>query len=360
MTLSHALTKHIDSAIASGREAGIQLCVYHHGQMIVDITRGSRDDNGTPLAPDDLVLVWSTSKGITATCMHILAERGLIAYDDAVARYWPEFGQHGKESISIRHILSHTAGIAALPPDTSIATHADFAAACRLVSQLRPTSRPGQIPEYHARTYGWTLAKVLEAVDGRPFGQFVQAEICQPLGISDLFVGLPAHRQTDAARPRHDLGVDAFADAPHTDPTVMANDPAIQATCMPSSNMMASARAIAKVYASLIEHGVAGVRLLSERRIATATSVQRWQIDGTLNSERGFGLGYLLGQSLPALGQRDSTFGHDGFGGAIGFADPVHGLAFAMTKTQMTLRPDAPPINAELATIVRHHLQIPA
>jgi CubicO group peptidase (beta-lactamase class C family) len=216
MTLSHALTQHIDSAIASGREAGIQLCVYQHGQMIIDITRGTRDDHGTLLHPNDLVLVWSTSKGITATAMHILAERGLIEYDDAVARYWPEFGQHGKEAISIRHILSHTAGIAALPADTSIATHADFAAACRLVSQIRPTSRPSQIPEYHARTYGWTLAKVLRELVAGGLGLGSRGRDCARVADgSDPGVGLGGgvHASVEpggaflSSRPRSQAGV---------------------------------------------------------------------------------------------------------------------------------------------------------
>jgi CubicO group peptidase (beta-lactamase class C family) len=361
MTLSQALTQHIESAIASGREEGIQLCVYHHGQMIVDITRGTRDDAGTPLTPNDLVLVWSTSKGITATAMHILAERKLIEYDDAIARYWPEFGQHGKDAISIRHLMSHTAGIPHLPADTSLEVHADYDAVCAVLAGMTPVSRAGQIPAYHGLTYGWPLAKVLEAVDGRRFGQFIQDEICKPLGITDLVFGLPADRRGDAARLSHDLGPNGFANNPHENPTLMANHPGIQATCMPAANMMASARAIARVYASLIENGVDGVRLLPERRVAMATKVQRWAMDQTLvNTERGFGLGYFLGQSLQAMGLRDTTFGHDGFGGAIGFADPVHGLAFAMTKTQMTLTPNAPSINQELAAIVREHLQIPA
>jgi CubicO group peptidase (beta-lactamase class C family) len=360
MTLTQQLTDHIDAAIASGREEGIQLAVYHRGQLIVDITRGTRDDAGTPMGPNDPVLVWSTSKGITATCMHILAERGLIAYDDAIADYWPAFATHGKEAISIRHIMSHTAGIPNLPDDMTLETLSDYAASSAVVAGLTPVSRAGQVAAYHGITYGWPLAQVLEAVDGRPFGQFVQDEICHPLGITDLFIGLPDSRRATAARLSHDLGPDGFRDNPADDPTLMANHPGIQATCMPAANMMASARAIARVYASLVGTGVDGVRLLPARRVARATKVQRWAMDATLQTVRGFGLGYFLGESLPAMGTRDTTFGHDGFGGAIGFADPVHELAFAMTKTRMTLTPNAPSFSAELATIVREELGIPA
>jgi CubicO group peptidase (beta-lactamase class C family) len=327
MTLSQALTQHIEGAIASGREEGIQLCVYHHGQMIVDITRGTRDDAGTPLTPDDLVLVWSTSKGITATAMHILAERKLIEYDDAVARYSPSSARHGKDAISIRHIMSHTAGIPHLPANTSLDVHADYDAVCAVLANMTPVSRAGQIPAYHGLTYGLPLAKVLEAVDGRRFGQFIQDEICTPLGITDLFFGLPADRRANAARLTHDLCPNGFANNPGENPTLMANHPGIQATCFPAANMMASARSIARVYASLIGNGVDGVRLLPNGASPWPPKSNAGHVDQTLvNTERGFGLGYFLGQSLPAMGLRDTTFGHDGFGGAIGFADPVHGL----------------------------------
>jgi CubicO group peptidase (beta-lactamase class C family) len=360
MSLMQELTNHIEYAIGTGREEGIQLCVYHRGHCIVDITRGVRDDAGTPLTPNDPVLVWSTSKGITATCMHILAERGLINYDDSVARYWPEFAKHGKSAISIRHIMSHTAGIPHLPDWVTFDDYANYARMCEIVADMPPVSRAGQIPAYHGLTYGWPLAKVLEAVDNRPFGQFVQEEICWPLDIRDLYIGLPADRIASAARLSHDLSAEITAESAFGDPTAMANHPGIQATCMPAANMMASARAIARVYASLIGEGVDGVRLLTTRRVEIATKVQRWAHDHTLDTERGFGLGYFLGSSLPAMGTRDTTFGHDGFGGAIGFADPAHELAFAMTKTRMTLTPNAPTFSAELATIVRAHLNIPA
>ena len=358
MTITQRLTNHIDAAIASGREEGIQLAVYHHGQLIVDITRGTRDDAGTPLRPDDMTMGWSTSKGITATCMHILAERGLIAYDDAIADYWPAFAAHGKSAISIRHIMSHTAGIPFLPSGITNDILADYAAICAIVADLHPVSRPGQVAAYHGLTYGWPLAHVLEAVDGRPFGQFVQDEICQPLGITDLFFGLPSARRPDVARFSHDLEADAYASRPNANPCVEGNHPGIHATCMPANNMLASARAIARVYASLIGDGVDGVRLLPAHRIAQATTVQRWAMDEVIQAVRGFGLGYFLGASLPINETRDTTFGHNGLGGSVGFADPIAGYAFALTKTRLTMNPHTPALAAELADIVRDGLGI--
>jgi CubicO group peptidase (beta-lactamase class C family) len=360
MSIVQDLTNHIDHSISAGDEEGVQLCVYHHGQCIVDITRGVRDDVGTPLNTHDMTLVWSVSKGITATCMHILAERRLIDYDDAVARFWPDFAKHGKSAISIRHIMSHTAGIPHLHAGVTFDDYADYERMCTIVADMVPISRAGQVPAYHGLTYGWPLAKVLEAVDGRSFGRFVQDEICWPLHINDLYIGIPNSQTANSVRLTHDLGEGVKADSAFGDPIGFANHPGIRATCMPAANMLASAHAIARVYAALIGDGVDGIRLLPPRRVEIATKVQRWAHDQTLANERGFGLGFFLGSSIPAFGLRDTTFGHDGFGGAIGFADPEYGVALALTKTRMNFRPDAPNLSADLAAIVRTHLNIPS
>ena len=359
MTLTAQLTAHIDAAIATGHEEGVQLCIYHAGTMIVDITRGTKNNTSTALAPDDLVLVWSTSKGITATAMHILAERNAINYDDAIAYYWPAFAQHGKSAVSIRHLMSHTAGFPQLPDNISLDTQADFAAMCDIVAGLTLQSRPGQVAAYHGLTYGWPLAKIIEIVDGRPFAQFVQDEICKPLDIHDLFFGVPAHRTQHRTLLSHDLGDDVIA-IHGSDPTPFANHDGIQRGVYPAANMMANARAIAKVYASLVGQGVGGKRLLSPRRIDIATKVQRWAMDQTLNSERGFGLGYFLGEIIAQFPQRDDVFGHEGYGGAVGFADPRYNIAFGLTKTRMTLRPKATMLTAELMRIVQAHFNMSA
>jgi CubicO group peptidase (beta-lactamase class C family) len=156
----------------------------------------------------------------------------------------------------------------------------------------------------------------------------------------------------------HDLGADAYKENPMADPTLMPNLPAFQATCIPAANMMASARAIAKVYASLVGNGVAGVRLLPVRRIANATAIQSWSADAVSGRQDGFGLGYALGDTSATYGNRRGTFGHDGWGGATGFADLSNELAFSMTKNRMTMAEGVPSLSTDLANIVRQHLGI--
>jgi len=360
LAMHQELTAAIQRAIASGHEEGIQLCAYQHGQRIVDITLGTRDDAGTALQPDNLSFVWSTSKGITATAIHILAERGQLQYDDAIADYWPAFARHGKDAISIRHIMSHTAGIYPNPVLNSYAELRDYETVCTAVAAMTPLHRPGQSHIYHPLTYGWPLAKVVEAITGMSFGAFIQKEICAPLGITDLYFGLPASRQADVARTSIDVDpalLQATADNPLPDPSIMANDPAIWATCMPAANMLASARSVARVYASLLPGGVDGVSLLSPRQIANATRVQYWAVDADSQAETGHSLGFALGRANPHYGALPTAYGHCGYGGSTGFADPQYHLAFAMTKTRMNVHPEAPSLKRELAAILRRHLE---
>lgn len=354
------LSDQMDALIASGREEGMQLSVYQDGHQIIDITRGTRDDAGTPLSPEDLVLVWSTSKGVTAAAIHLLVERGKLEYDDPICRYWPQFARNGKEGITVRHIMSHTAGIPNLPDDISLETMASWQAMMELFVDMIPISVPGKVAAYHGLTYGWPLGEIVRRIDGRPFPRYVQEEICAPLGIKSLFFGVPAEHATRKARLSHDLAETPEYAHPADNPTALANDPLIQTACIPAANMMANARSIARFYASLVGTGVNGTRLLSPRRVTNMTMVQRWAMDQTLvGRDMGFGLGYILGGSVPTMSSRQSCFGHDGYGGAIGFADPEHNLAVGFTKTRMTLDPANPSTSLELMHTIRTALGIP-
>lgn len=359
LSLTQALRMRIENGIAAGTEAGVQFVVYRHGQRIVDLTVGSRDAAGTPLQPDDLIFCWSTTKGITATCIHLLADRGLLEYDDAVATYWPEFAQNGKAGISIRQLMSHTAGIAETPLQRGYEILFDDDAICAAVAEMTPTQTPGAQYKYHELTYGWPLGKIVEAVSGMPFGAFVQKEIAAPLGITDLHIGLPADRLPDVAPTSHDATAAQIAASTHPlpDPTIMANHPVIMATCMPAVNLLASARAIATVYASLVGDGIDGVRLLTPRRVANATRVQHYTPEPDGVSSTAYGLGYSLGGANPVYGSDTTAFGHCGYGGSTGFADPTLGLAVGMTKTRMNLVTDAGALKRDLMHIVRSHLE---
>jgi CubicO group peptidase (beta-lactamase class C family) len=360
MTINHELQslvhQHMHRLVDDGIEEGMQLCVYRHGQCIIDVTVGTKNDAKELLGADDLILVWSVSKGVTATAMHMLAERRLIDYDDPVARYWPEFGKHGKTAITIRHVLAHTAGIPDTPEST-IAELGDWQLMCAKVADMPLKSTPGAIPAYHGITYGWPLGEVLRRVDGRTIAQFVVDEINQPLGIDNLFFGPPEAKLAHAARISHNIpqitGIGTWSD-----PARVANHPAYQRGIQPAANLMVNARSLARVYASLIGEGVDGVRLLPHTRVAQATSVQRLALDQTLGYAAAFGLGFWLGGINNKMPPRLSAFGHPGAGGSIGYADPESGIAIGFTKTRMHYVVDSHDTSRDLVKLISRHYGI--
>lgn len=182
----------LDEVIATDVERGLQVAVYVDGALIVDAWSGVADPaTGRRVDGETLFTVFSTTKGITATVIHLLADRGVLEYDAPIARYWPEFGAHGKEQITLRHALTHCSAIPQMPDGVGPVEMCDWEGMCRAIADLTPLWAPGTVSCYHALTYGWILGEVARRVDGRPFGQIVQDEICKPLGITSLFVGLP-------------------------------------------------------------------------------------------------------------------------------------------------------------------------
>ena len=362
----HALVLNIlNDYKAQGIEEGVQVAAYHQGKRVVDIVSGTITGINA-LRPDDMIYSWSMTKGITALAVHIAVQKNLLAYDDFVIRYWPEFGANGKQHITLRHLLIHTAGLPNMPR-VSIAEMCNWQLMCRHFEEMEPLSHPGEVPAYHAISYGWLVGEVLRRATGKTVTQFVQDEICAPLGLTHLHIGLPAGRTVDTARLTFD-GVHGSLNLDHCgtpemvdNPAQFANHPMVQQACMPSINMMTSARALATVYAALVGHGVNGVRLLNERTVDHVRSVQRYAIDATSQGVMVMGLGFQLPayDTLSAMTQRRGVFGHGGWGGSISFADPEHDFAFALTKTRMVNSDDTLPVSLAVAQAVRKELGIP-
>src|SRR5262245_29077499 len=173
-------------ARALGRQlkggGGAAVCVYHRGEKVVDIWGGTKDASGTPWQADTMSVSFSTTKGVTATILHILVDRGMLDYDDPVAKYWPEFAAEGKGQVTIRHLLCHQAGL------FDIRRMIDHAGRMRewdymtdVLARSAPTIAPGSASAYHGLTYGWLVGEVIQRVTGRPFAEVVQRELAQPL-----------------------------------------------------------------------------------------------------------------------------------------------------------------------------------
>lgn len=359
----------LDDLVASGAERGLQVAAYRDGALIVDAWAGVADAaTGRAVDGDTLFTVFSSTKGVTSTVIHLLAARGLLDYDAPIAAYWPEFAANGKARVTVRHALTHAAGI---PQRPSGADATDWEGTVREIAAMTPLWEPGTQHGYHAGTFGWILGEVARRVDGRPIARIVAEEIAAPLRVGDsLFFGIPDDAEPCVATLENDRTI---TDAPEAPPdsllarampgsrgyAVAFNRPEIRRAVQPAGGGIMSARALARHYAALVGEGVGGVRLLPPERVREATALQTEVKDIVLGVPVRRGLGYMLGGPGSAMGERVSAFGHAGYGGSIGFADPEYRFAFALTKNRLAFTlPDRSAAN-RVANAVRAALGIP-
>jgi len=339
----------------SGGDVGAALCVYQHGRQVADLWGGVADPaSGRPWTRDTLQLVYSATKAATATCAHLLAQRGELDLDQPVARYWPEFAAAGKADIPVRWLLSHRAGLPVIDHPIPLA---DLLAwdpmAARLAAQ-RPVWVPGAAHGYHGRTYGWLVGEVIRRVSGRSVGTFLAEEIAGPAGL-EFFIGLPAAERgrvsqmviDDPPSPETVAGIPIeqvpeqfrplLAAASDPDslmnrafgfsvPDIDFNSPEAQAAEIPSSNGICTADGLARLYAGLIGE-VDGVRILDPATTAAAAAEQAAGTDQVLLVPTRFASGFMLPTDESPLGGA-ASFGHPGRGGSLGYADPETGIAF--------------------------------
>lgn len=334
----------LDELVESGAETGLQLAVYRDGELVVDAWAGVTERGGaTAVDGETAFTVYSVSKGVTAVVVHLLVERGVLAYDAPIARYWPEFGGHGKEGVTVAHALTHTAGLMCVPTGTEIEDQTDWAGMCDRMAGASPMWEPGSQFCYHALTYGWLLGGVAERADGRPFPRIVAEEIAGPLGLDGLWFGTP---EEDLGRVATlEESPELLAGVPGAIPNISPpgfladstmNRAEIRRSCLPGHGMVTTARSLARVYASLIGDGVDGVRLLPRERVEEASRLRVEQIDASSGNLGRFALGWGVGGPESAAGPRETAFGHAGYGGSYGLADPEAGLAIGFTKNYLT------------------------
>ena len=345
--LQDQVQEFLDDLVASEVEVGLQAAVYRRGELLVEAVAGSADpDTDRPVTPDTLFYAASTAKGVTATVVHVLVQRGLFGYDTPIAELWPEFGARGKGSGTVRHALTHSLGVPALPGDLTWARLADWDAVCAVVADLAPWYEPGSQTGYHAMTYGFVLGEVVRRATGRPIAQVLAEDVAGPLGVADeLFHGVPEAASGRLARFVDSDEVAMFADLPDDSslfrfgprefmPTSeMINDGDLVRCHAPATGTM-SARAVARMYAALLDE-VDGVRLVSPDRLAEISTVSTTGIDQTIGGPARYGLGYSVGR-IGHLPGPPSVFGTAGLGGSAAYADPTTGVSVAVMKNRFT------------------------
>jgi len=334
-------------------EVGAAFSLYVDGSKVVDVWAGTADvREGVRWSEDTLQLVFSTTKGATAACAHVPAQRGELDVDAPVATYWPEFAQAGKESVTVRQLLCHKAGLPVVDRRVSLDEALGWEPVIRALEVQEPVWEPGTAHGYHALTYGWLVGEVVRRISGRSLGRFFAKEIAEPLGL-ELWIGLPKEEQRRCARlipfERPTSGPAAKAYEMFFGPETLTgralnlgtafsldetwNEPKVRAAEIPAANGVTNAQSLARFYASLIGE-VDGVRILSKEQMAAARETQTSGPDRVLYAETTFGLGFMTtGPFSPYGGPQ--CFGHAGAGGSLGFADPQNGFAFGYVMNRM-------------------------
>jgi CubicO group peptidase (beta-lactamase class C family) len=345
----------IEAQILRGHGLGVQVTAYLEGELAIDTWAGLAD----PLLPravdgDTLFNVFSVTKAVTATALHIQANRGLIDYETPVARYWPEYAAHGKEATTVRHVLTHRACIPQMPTGVTPQKICDWDWMCREIAELKPLAPPGTKTLYLSMTFGWVVGELVRRTDPqhRSLGQFIREEIAIPLGIRDLWVGLPRALESRVARlqnasphvPAESLPPLYAASMPRQVDLIPEVFERTEVRCaeVPGVGGIFNARSEARFWAMLAQGGeLDGVRLLSKELVSTFGLLRS---NGEEKDPVMFNLampisvaGFWLGSANPPVCAVRSPHAicHPGAGGSIGWADGDRQLAVAICHNRM-------------------------
>ncbi|MFE3025323.1 serine hydrolase domain-containing protein [Nocardia tengchongensis] len=342
--------------LAGRRGNGGALAVYEHGQPVVDVHAGSADARGTAWTADTGAMVYSASKGVSATVLARLADRGLLDYNAPVAEYWPEFAAHGKGSITVTELLSHRAGLSALPATTpgEVLDH-------ELMEARLAAAKPDHLlgkPIYHALTIGWLMNGLARAITGHDMTRLYRSEVAEPLGVDGIHLGRPpagartrpadlvGSLKTLAERsipgpvatavpqlPRLLRSPISSIYVPGLESIFRGDRPAILDTALPAGNAVCTAPALAKMYSALACDGyVDGRPYLSAQTVRGLQRIRTYQLDRALVIPF-WHVGY---HSFPSP-HAPRGYGHMGLFGSMGWADPDSGIAVGFVHNRMSL-----------------------
>ena len=339
-------------------EIGAAVAAYWRGEKVVDLWGGRRTPDGdAPWKEDTMVIVMSTTKGLSAMTLAIANARGWLDYDAPVARYWPEFAQNGKAEITVRQLLGHEAGLVVLDEKLTIEKLRDLDVLANLLARQKPAWVPGTRHGYHAMTIGLYMQELIRRVDPahRSLGRFFHEEIAVPLGVEfhigvphqvpdqrlarikplSLWRGLLALRYTPPATTMKMIRPGSLLRRTFSGLDVDQNDRRYLEVEVPSGNGVGTARAIARAYSVFAEGGnELGITPETFARL-TALPEPAAVMDEVLGVPSYFSLGFLRPGPDLIFGSSQRAFGGPGAGGSLGFADPDAHLGYAYVMNMM-------------------------
>ncbi len=338
-----------DGLVESGAERGLQVAVYRNGEQVADAVAGIADpETGRPVASDTPIYCYSVGKGATSTVAHVLVERGFFGYDTPVVDLWPEFGAHGKEAATVRHVLTHTVGVPGIPDDTTPEDLCDWDKMCAAIADAEPWWEPGTKIAYHAYPFGYIVGEIVRRATGKPISRVLREEVAEPLGIADeIYFGVPESELGRLARLEDMEGsAEMLASMPDDSPffklgprqvtptAEFGNRPDILMADIPAGGKM-SARAVARMYAALVDE-VDGVRLVSPERLREISAGAFSGVDEIMGFPTTWALGYSVGRLGADPQETTSVLGVGGVGGSFACADTETGVTWALTKNRLT------------------------
>lgn len=369
------LAQHFAQSLARGEEIGASLCVYHRGEVVVDLWGGWADPaQQSPWQADSLIVVFSVTKGLAAMALNLAAERGAFDWDAPVARYWPGFAQNGKAAITVRQLFNHCAGLAALSTPLTLEQCCDPAQRDTVRTALErqaPAWVSGRAQGYHALSFGLYASEFFQQAVGEPLQDFLQREYLGPLG-ADVHLGTPAaqdHRiatlypgsdvarvgrmvwaalrggSTEANVARSFLsGQDAkgaFSNPPAPQGFGVYNQPPVRRAALAWASATASARGLARAYVPWSVGGHwQGRQWVQPATIAPLLARQGWAApDRVLGKPLGWSQGFLK-EERTVFSPNPESFGHSGIGGTLGWCDPKAQLAigYVMNRSDWRVR----------------------
>jgi CubicO group peptidase (beta-lactamase class C family) len=346
-------------------EIGAAVSVWVDGELVVNLWGGSADAAGQrPWREDTFASIFSASKALTSTCIHLLADRGELDLHSPVAEYWPEFAQAGKQDITVAMVMGHRSGV--IGPQTRLTPTEtlDWNAVCAQLAEAEPWWEPGTAQGYHMVTFGFILGEITRRVTGRTLGEYLRKEIAEPLGI-DVHIGLPAaehHRCAEMVNKPHIRDVLADGGAPGY-PTSLTEHPlaafsiamgfvpddelgsdditAWRSAEFPATNAHVTALGLATFYNALAQGKVLSYEHMEKCRLSQG-GFDTDLVLGQRVADHGWGLGYMLNQR-GLNGPNRRIFGHGGSGGSFGFVDLEHRIGYAYVMNNF----DATKCNAD-------------
>jgi CubicO group peptidase (beta-lactamase class C family) len=336
------LRAEFDRHLDVGLHHGAQLAVYVDGDLVVDFAGGTTGPDGDETTSDTRHLVFSCTKPYAGVGLHRLIEQGEVAYDDAVVEHWPAFADDGsqKAEITIRQVLSHTAGIPYGEFDDQPEQWGDWDAVVQAMEAIDPVFEPGEQPAYHTFNYGWVVGELVRRLSGQHVDEYVADHVFDPLGMDHTSIGLGPDEDDDVATlagfelfdrcrdPGEGLGIPASESAD------AFNEAAVRRMVIPAANGIGTARDMARFYACLANGGTLdGTRLLEEETVVEATRTHaETHSDGTLSRPARYALGFWTGglaKDMFGSFSRERMFGHAGLGSIFGWGDPELNVGFA-------------------------------